>query len=450
MRVPGLLIVLQLTALLAAPGCGPPRPYPHRPISLICPWGIGGGTDAVARVLASHLERQIGQPVAVINRTGGGGAVGHTAGAGAPPDGYTITMMTVEVTTMHQRGLARIRPDDFAPILLANYDSAALFVRSESPWKTFADLLKDARSRPGVLKASGTAIGGIWHLACLQAIRDSGLPEGAIRWVPSNGAGPALRELEAAGVDMVFCSLPEAKTLMEAGRLVCLGVMSEKRFERFPEVPTFAEQGVNSSRAGWRGVAAPRGTPPEVLRTLGEAFARVAANPEFRKFMETSGYDARIETGETFLRTIRATEAELAPLIALTTHDSGGAEPGPWLFPVLLGTGLVVAVGWAIRAERRARRREPSTEASVSPQAQTSPPNLSRAFEVLACVLFFIACAETLGFLLAAGLPLFYLLRRMGSTWIVSAAVGVGVTCCVYTLFAKLLRVTLPGGWIGF
>ncbi len=464
MRVRGFLLLLALPALLAAPACGPAGAYPKRPISLICPWGIGGGTDAVARVLANHLEREIRQPVAVINRTGGGGAVGHTAGARALPDGYTITMMTVEITTMHQRGLARVRPEDFAPILLANYDGAALFVRSESPWKTLGDLLKDAKARPGALKASGTAIGGIWHLACLQAVRDAALPEGAIRWVPSNGAGPALRELEAAGADMVFCSLPEAKPLMESGRLICLGVMSEKRFARFPEVPTFAEQGVNSSRAGWRGVAAPRGTPPDVLRTLGEAFARVVANPDFRKFMETSGYDARIETGETFLRTIRSTEAELAPLIALTTAGSGGAEPGPWLFPVLLGSGLVVAVAWAVRAERRARLRPTETSpaaaalgsslgsssVSTSAPAASGPLTLSRVFEVVACVLFFIACADTIGFLLAAGLPLFFLLCRMGSTWALSAAVATCVTSGVYILFAKLLRVPLPGGWIGF
>lgn len=134
--------------------------YPKRPITLICPWGAGGGTDAVSRIIATLLKKDLGVPVNVVNRTGGSGAVGHTAMATAKPDGYTIGMPTVEITMMHWMGLTKITYQDMTPVAMVNFDPAGINVRTDSPWKTYKDLEMYVRDNPGKLKDSGTGQGG--------------------------------------------------------------------------------------------------------------------------------------------------------------------------------------------------------------------------------------------------------------------------------------------------
>ena len=128
--------------------------YPNRPLTLIVPWGAGGGTDAVARFIASLMEKDLGQPVNVVNRTGGSGVVGHSAIAGAPPDGYTIGMITVEITMMHHQKLTELDPTSYTPIALVNLDPAGFQVRADSPYKTMGDVLAAVKANPGKFKAS--------------------------------------------------------------------------------------------------------------------------------------------------------------------------------------------------------------------------------------------------------------------------------------------------------
>src|SRR6187549_1764337 len=137
--------------------------YPERPITLIVPWGAGGGTDATARIIASLLEKELGQPVTVVNRTGGSGVVGHAAIASAAPDGYTIGMITVEIGMMHWQGLTEINGASYTPIGLVNADPSGIEVRADAPYKTVQDLLAAIKANPGKFKASGTGQGGIWH-----------------------------------------------------------------------------------------------------------------------------------------------------------------------------------------------------------------------------------------------------------------------------------------------
>ena len=146
--------------------------YPERPLTMIVPWGAGGGTDAVARLLASLLEKDLGQPVNVVNRVGGSGVVGHQAIASAAPDGYTIGLITTEIVMMHHQGLTKLSGAGFTPIGLVNVDPAAIQVRADSPYKTMADLIDAIRKNPGKLKASGTARGGSWHLSMYGMLAD--------------------------------------------------------------------------------------------------------------------------------------------------------------------------------------------------------------------------------------------------------------------------------------
>ena len=147
--------------------------YPVRPITMIVPWGAGGGTDAVARIVASLLEKDLGQPVTVVNRTGGSGVVGHAAIASAPADGYTIGLATVEIGMMHWQGLTQLTGASYTPIGLVNADPAGIQVRADSPYKNVNDLLAAIKANPGKFKASGTGQGGIWHLAIAGSTRKS-------------------------------------------------------------------------------------------------------------------------------------------------------------------------------------------------------------------------------------------------------------------------------------
>jgi tripartite-type tricarboxylate transporter receptor subunit TctC len=264
--------------------------FPSRPMTIICPWGAGGGTDAVARMLAVLMEKDLGQPVNVVNRTGGSGAVGHTAAATADPDGYTMCIATVEITMMHWMGLAKVNYKDMKGVALVNFDPAAVNVRMDAPWKNLKEFLEYAKANPGKLKASGTGKGGIWDLARAGMLKTAGISVDAIPWVPSNGAAPGLQEMMAGGIQVVPCSLPEARALIEAKKVRALAVMSDKRADLFPDVPTLKELGLNWAEGAWRGITVPKGTPPEVVAILEKSLDKAVKNPQFKEFMDKNGY----------------------------------------------------------------------------------------------------------------------------------------------------------------
>ena len=239
--------------------------YPSRPLTMIVPWGAGGGTDATARIVAALMEKEMGQPVNVVNRTGGNGVVGHSAITTAPADGYTIGMITVEISMMHWAGLTQLSPSDYTPLALMNIDPAGVTVRADSPYKNLNDLTAAIKANPGKFKASGTGQGGIWHLALAGMLKDLKLDVGAVPWVPSNGAAPAMNDLAAGGIEFVTCSLPEARALIDAGKAKPLAIMSNQPSGLYPNTPTLkAASGSNWTIGAWRGIAAPKGLPADV------------------------------------------------------------------------------------------------------------------------------------------------------------------------------------------
>ena len=265
--------------------------YPSRPITFVVPWGAGGGTDTTARYFAAQLEKELGQPVNVVNRTGGGGVVGHSAIASAPPDGYTIGMITVEITMMHWQGMTELNPVSYTPLALVNADPAGFTVKADSPFKSVKEVLDYAKANPGKLKASGTGQGGIWHLALAGLLNDAKVPQSAIPWVPSNGAAPAMQDLAAGGVDVVTCSLPEARALIEAGKAKPLAVMASERTALFPNVPTMKDAaGSGWTVSAWRGIAAPKGLPKDVETKLVGAIKKIWDSKEFKDFASSKGY----------------------------------------------------------------------------------------------------------------------------------------------------------------
>ncbi|RMF83441.1 MAG: tripartite tricarboxylate transporter substrate binding protein, partial [Nitrospinota bacterium] len=256
--------------------------------------------DRTARALAVSLEKVLGQRVGVVNRTGGGGVVGHSATATAKPNGYTLGMITIEITMMHWLRLTDLSYRDYEPIALLINNPAGITVRADAPWKTYKELMEYIRANPGKLTASGTAAGGVWDLARIGWLKGEGLDTNAVRWVPSTGASAALAELAAGGVDICTCSPLEALPLIEGGKARSLAVMSDKRLKALPDVPTLKELGIDFSIGGWAGIAAPRGTPEEVLQVLYDAVTKAVNSPEFTQFIENSGFGADFRVGSAF------------------------------------------------------------------------------------------------------------------------------------------------------
>jgi tripartite-type tricarboxylate transporter receptor subunit TctC len=283
-------VVLAAAALAFTP-LSSAQNYPSRPIQLIVPWGAGGGTDATARIIGSLMEKELGQPINVVNRTGGSGVVGHQAIASSPADGYTLGLITVEIAMMHWAGLTQLKPTDFTPIALVNSDPAGVNVRADAPYKSVKDVLAAVKANPGKFKASGTGQGGIWHLALAGMLKDQGLDPASVPWVPSQGAAPGLQDMVAGGVELVTCSIPEARALIDAGKVKALAIMDAHPPALYPNLPTLKkETGSNWEIAAWRVIAAPKGLPADVQNRLVTALKKVHDSKEFREFMAKQGY----------------------------------------------------------------------------------------------------------------------------------------------------------------
>lgn len=429
-------------ALVAAAGCGRSERYPDRPITLVSPWAAGGGTDRVARHLAVLLERDLRVPVNVVNATGGAGVTGHSRGALARPDGYTMTLITVELNMLHWRGLTSISHRSFEPVALVNQDPAALLVRKDARWRTLRDLEDEIRRQPGALKASGTAKGGIWHVALAGWLAQAGMAADAVVWIPINGAAPSLQQLLAGGVDLVSCSLPEARTLLDAGQVRALGVMAGERVAAFPEVPTFAEQGHHWTLGVWRGIALPGGTPRPVVDTVVASLDRVLAGEDYQGFMRDAGFNPARLLGAEFGAFLARTDEALGALLRSPAFQRLAPDRfGPLFFPAVLAGALALVL--IVLAVERIRR--PPGE-----RATAGAGRPGRAWEVMAAIAAFAVAAEMLGYLLAAASVLLVLLVRLGARWRTAALVTLLLVPATYQVFAIGLRVPLPRGLLGW
>ena len=325
MRLLALLVCLPLSAMVT--GCnsgsgttGSPQGYPRKTVTIICPWAPGGGTDRVARFWADSLQREFSQPFVVVNRTGGSGAVGHSAGAYAAPDGYTITLITFELCTMHRMNISDLTHEDYACIMQMNADAAAIIVQNDAPWKTLGEFLDHIRKNPGKVKMSGTATGGAWDLARAGMFKAADVPIESVVWVPTKGSAPSLVELLGGHIDSVCCSVPEAVTQVEAGQLRMLAVMSEERHPDFPDVPTVKESGVDWNAVAWRGLALPKGTPPEIVDTLYEKCKGIAESDAYREFMRKNGFAIKIRGKDEFTRFLAEQDAQWKVVIEAANY----------------------------------------------------------------------------------------------------------------------------------
>ncbi len=254
--------------------------YPTKNIRLVVPFGAGGGTDAVGRTLANSAKDILGQNIAVMNRTGGAGAVGMSFGAQQRADGYTLTVVTREIASLPQMGLMQHDASDFKLIRLVNLDPAVVLVHKDSPYNTINDLIAEAKKGDGVVKFASTAAPN-FYLMALEKNQNIKLNA-----IPYNGASEAIPAVLGQHTDVTMVTPGEAIAQLRSGQLKALGVMSEERIGYLPEVPTLKEQGVDVVTGTWRGIGAPKDTPDAVIETLGKAFDEAMASAEFKEFME--------------------------------------------------------------------------------------------------------------------------------------------------------------------
>ena len=295
-----LLIAAAAMGVWTAPGNPASAAWPERPVSILIPWGAGGGADQLARALAPLLERELKVPVNIVNRAGGSGAVGHVAMAQAPADGYTWGLNTVEIAMLHWQGLSSFSPKDYTVAGLINADAGGLVVKVDSTYKSAKELIQAIREKPAnSFKASGTGQGGIWHLGLIGWLVSEKIDPAKVPWIPSQGSAPAVQDLAAGGIDFVVVSLPEARALIDAGKLSALANMDAARLWLYPDVPTMKEAtGVEFVIQTWRGIVGPKGIPAEATTKMRAALKKAYNDPIFQDFLKARGFGALWLEGE--------------------------------------------------------------------------------------------------------------------------------------------------------
>jgi tripartite-type tricarboxylate transporter receptor subunit TctC len=283
MLLTGILVLLSLVNAAVAQ-----EPYPTRPVTIVAPYPPGGAADLTARPFAPALERALKQPVVVLNKPGGGGAVGTQAVAVAKPDGYTILLTVFSISTIPEADrLAGRTPsftrDQFVPIARLNADPTLLMVRADAPWKTAKELVDDAKKRPNEILYASAGPYTVAHLAMEAFMQAAGI---RLRHLPTTGGGPAMTAVLGGHAAVATLSTGAVSPQLKAGKVRVLANSGVTRHAGFPDVPTMKELGYDAEVYLWTGLFAPKDVPAHVLKILREATAKAVQDPEFKSASE--------------------------------------------------------------------------------------------------------------------------------------------------------------------
>jgi tripartite-type tricarboxylate transporter receptor subunit TctC len=272
------LATLALALVLAAPAFA--QQFPAKEVSIVIPYAPGGATDLVFRALAASSQKYLGKAVVVVNKPGGGGTVGVVEAQRAKPDGYTLLTAITPLTILPHQVKTTFTYRDFEPIINVVQDPVMFQVRADAPWKTLPEFLDSARKNPDTITVGNSGAGGGVHLIALAFEKAAGVK---FNHIPFAGGGPSVTALLGGHINAVSVSPPEGIAQVKAGKLRIIALFSETRMTDFPSVPTVREQGVDFALGQWRGLAAPKGTPPEVIKALHDAFKKGMEDAAFMK-----------------------------------------------------------------------------------------------------------------------------------------------------------------------
>jgi tripartite-type tricarboxylate transporter receptor subunit TctC len=260
--------------------------FPTKEVQIIIPWAPGGATDLIFRALGATASKYLGKAVVVVNRPGGGGAVGYTEAMQARPDGYTLVSAVTPLTILPHQVSTAFTYKSFEPIINVVDDPSMFMLRSDAPWKSLAEFLDFAKKNPGMITVGNSGAGGGVHLVALAFEKKAGVK---FNHIPFQGGGPSVTAILGGHVNAVSVSPPEGIPQAQAGKLKIIALFSKQRLDLFPGVPTVSEQGIDFVMGMWRGLAAPKGTPPDVIQKLHEAFKKGMEDDVLKKNAKDMG-----------------------------------------------------------------------------------------------------------------------------------------------------------------
>jgi len=265
------------------------KKYPDKPITLIVPFGVGGGTDLVARLLEKEAPTQLGQPLVIVNKPGGTGTIGWNELAGSTPDGYTLGMTSIEVILQPLYGPTKYNyPTALDPLVQISELSMVMAIKADQPWKNLNDLIEYARQHPSTIKFGHAGIGGISHIAGETFAKSADIQ---LEQVPFQSAAESTASLLGGHVQVIVVTPASVKEHIKNGNVRVLAVAGEERLTDpvFTEVPTFKEYGLNVVCDNWYGIAAPKDLPIEIKNKLANGFKEIINDPEFKQKMDKLG-----------------------------------------------------------------------------------------------------------------------------------------------------------------
>ena len=290
--------------------------YPDRPVTMLAGFPAGGLVDIVARVVAEGMKPRFPKGIVVVNKPGAGGAVAVSETVQAKPDGYTILLTpqsSLVIPPQQTAQLAYKTPDDYDPVINVISYYPLLVVKSDAPWKTIEAFVADARANPGKMRIGTPGEGTASHLNLEEFIFRT-----ETKMIPVPYAGWAQSSVALLGghIEAVAVSPAEVTTHVQGGKLKVLMVMADKRVKGFEKVPTAKERGIDLSIGTWRGLGAPKNTPPEVMAKLREITAKTAAEPLMHEVMDKQNLGYVYTDGAVFKETLAKDNAYFKALIA--------------------------------------------------------------------------------------------------------------------------------------
>lgn len=283
----GWIVTIALGVISTVSWAQLPPQYPDKPVRYIVPFAPGGESDIGARLQGPVFKKKFGQDLIVESKPGAGGALAWSQTNTFPGDGYTLMSTNLpHIVLQPLEGTVQYKTDDISNVFFYHYTPDAIVVRSESPYKTYQELIAAAKAKPGVISAAGSGTNSANHLAAERLNAAAGIK---LNYVPFKGTGDLVASLLGGHVDMAMSYVTLA--ISQKGKTRMLAIATEKRHPQFPDVPTFKELGIDWVDGAYRGIALPKSTSAEMRKKVSDMFAEINRDPDFMKRMADGGFE---------------------------------------------------------------------------------------------------------------------------------------------------------------